>query len=75
MSNADNELIPFLHDDQGEGIKDFFMDTVEAKEEQANRRRENFMKRLVSHDDPVYDEMEDLKMGVAEFAFMKRRSV
>uniref|UniRef100_A0A6H2A5S4 Uncharacterized protein n=1 Tax=viral metagenome TaxID=1070528 RepID=A0A6H2A5S4_9ZZZZ len=72
MSNADNELIPFIDGDQGEGIKDFFMDTVEAKEEQANRRRENFMKRLVSHDDPVYDEMEDLKMGVAEFAFMKR---
>jgi len=29
MSNADGEIIPLVDDDQGEGIKDFYMEMIE----------------------------------------------
>ena len=71
MSNADNELIPFINEDQGEGIRDFYSNMLEFKRETSQSLFNRLRERTLRHDDPVNDEMEDLKMGVAEFAFKK----
>ena len=69
MSNADDELIHYIPEDMGEGIKDFFSEAKEAKLETLKSRFAKLQESLIVNENPTEDdnELERLKSEVSKF--------
>uniref|UniRef100_A0A6M3K8J9 Uncharacterized protein n=1 Tax=viral metagenome TaxID=1070528 RepID=A0A6M3K8J9_9ZZZZ len=58
MSTSDDDIIPFLPEDMGEGIKNFYKSSSEAEAEALLSRSDKIREELFKNIDPKSDEEE-----------------